>query len=51
MKALRDLMGLHKSLQRIPRIITKLKYIIGGGFKTYYEANDDGTFTFDLANY
>ncbi|MCB0085591.1 MAG: SCO family protein, partial [Caldilineaceae bacterium] len=24
-----------------------LKYVIGGGFSTYYQANDDGTFVFD----
>ncbi len=26
-----------------------LKYVIGGGFETYYEAQDDGSFAFDPA--
>ncbi|NHZ72086.1 MAG: hypothetical protein GWP17_03260 [Aquificales bacterium] len=28
---------------------SRLKYIIGGGFETYYEAQDDGSFAFDPA--
>lgn len=26
---------------------TVMKYVIGGGFETYYQANEDGTFNFD----
>lgn len=28
---------------------TMLKYVIGGGFEAYYEANEDGSFNFDPA--
>ncbi|MCB9419827.1 MAG: SCO family protein [Ardenticatenaceae bacterium] len=28
---------------------TMMKFVIGGGFETYYEANEDGSFSFDPA--
>jgi hypothetical protein len=28
---------------------TLMKYVIGGGFEAYYEANEDGSFRFDPA--